>query len=220
MVVNLLAFKAKLDRIWRECFHKDAELGHALRETFETFMNKTKKSSSTWGTDNSKTGEMLAKYLDVLLRGGAKAIPTTLAPTSKATTKEDEEADDSVDEDAVVNDQLDQVLDLFRFVHGKAVFEAFYKKDLARRLLMGRSASADAERSMLARLKTGRFFLKCSHTSIAFLIHQAVLDKYNIVVDILLMLYTGLYMAGPIGLSDFVSFGEHFRNTGNPGNIS
>jgi cullin-4 len=35
------------------------------------------------------------------------------------------------------------------------VFEAFYKKDLARRLLMGRSASADAERSMLSRLKTG-----------------------------------------------------------------
>jgi hypothetical protein len=45
------------------------------------------------------------------------------------------------------------VLDLFRFVHGKAVFEAFYKNDLARRLLMGRSASSEAEKSMLARLK-------------------------------------------------------------------
>jgi hypothetical protein len=45
-------------------------------------------------------------------------------------------------------------LDLFRFIHGKVVFEAFYKKDLARRLLMGRSASADAERSMLSKLET------------------------------------------------------------------
>jgi hypothetical protein len=40
-------------------------------------------------------------------------------------------------------------------VQGKAVFEAFYKNDLARRLLMGRSASDDAEKSMLERLKRG-----------------------------------------------------------------
>ncbi|KAJ5492097.1 Winged helix-turn-helix transcription repressor DNA-binding [Penicillium expansum] len=56
-------------------------------------------------------------------------------------------------DDAELDRQLDQVLDLFRFVHGKAVFEAFYKNDLARRLLMKRSASNDAEKSMLARLK-------------------------------------------------------------------
>ena len=67
---------------------------------------------------------------------------------------EEDNEDADVDEDAEVNLQLDQVLDLFRFVQGKAVFEAFYKKDLARRLLMARSASADAERSMLTRLKT------------------------------------------------------------------
>ena len=58
-------------------------------------------------------------------------------------------------DDAELDRQLDQVLDLFRFVHGKAVFEAFYKNDLARRLLMKRSASNDAEKSMLTRLKNG-----------------------------------------------------------------
>ncbi|XP_072675388.1 cullin-4B-like isoform X5 [Canis lupus baileyi] len=36
---------------------------------------------------------------------------------------------------------------------GKDVFEAFYKKDLARRLLLGKSASVDAEKSMLSKLK-------------------------------------------------------------------
>ena len=36
---------------------------------------------------------------------------------------------------------------------GKDVFEAFYKKDLAKRLLLGRSASADAEKGMLTKLK-------------------------------------------------------------------
>uniref|UniRef100_A0A452TQJ6 Cullin family profile domain-containing protein n=1 Tax=Ursus maritimus TaxID=29073 RepID=A0A452TQJ6_URSMA len=36
---------------------------------------------------------------------------------------------------------------------GKDVFEAFYKKDLAKRLLLGKSASVDAEKSMLSKLK-------------------------------------------------------------------
>ena len=42
---------------------------------------------------------------------------------------------------------------IFRFIHGKDVFEAFYKKDLAKRLLVGKSASVDAEKSMLSKLK-------------------------------------------------------------------
>ena len=159
MVVKLLTLKRQLDTIWKASFSRNEELGHGLREAFATFMNKTKKSSNTWGTDNSKQGEMIAKYVDMLLRGGAKAIPAQLTrKTEKAAAEREVEKEDEeniVDEDTEVNNQLDQVLDLFRFLHGKAVFEAFYKRDLARRLLMGRSASADAERSMLARLKTG-----------------------------------------------------------------
>jgi cullin-4 len=90
----------------------------------------------TWGTDNPKPGEMIAKYVDMLLRGGAKAIPATLSSAGDtAIGREEDDADGAVgDEDAEISKQLDQVLDLFRFVHGKAVFEAFYKKDLARRL--------------------------------------------------------------------------------------
>lgn len=131
MILQLLDLQRYLDTVLT-AFKRDETLVHASRESFESFMNKTKKGDATWGTDNTKVGEMVAKYVDSLLRGGIK--------------------DD--DEDVVMDDRLDQVLDLFRFVHGKAVFEAFYKKDLAKRLLMGRSASADAERSMLTRLKT------------------------------------------------------------------
>jgi cullin-4 len=162
MVIHILSLKRRLDAIWKTAFQRDEELGHCLRESFETFMNKTKKGDATWGTDNSKVGEMIAKYVDQLLRGGAKAIPEVLTKRNSITegvalpkvADDDNNGDDDMDEDAEINIQLDQVLDLFRFVHGKAVFEAFYKKDLARRLLMGRSASADAERSMLSRLKT------------------------------------------------------------------
>ena len=42
---------------------------------------------------------------------------------------------------------------------GKDVFEAFYKRDLAKRLLMGRSSSADAEKLMIGKLKV------CCHSS-------------------------------------------------------
>lgn len=157
MVIRLLMFKKKLDTMWEESFENHEGLGHSLREAFESFINKTKKSNMTWGTDNPKPGEMIAKYVDMILRGGVKAIPSSSGGTagSAEVMNEDDMDEDKVDEDVQINRQLDQVLDMFRFVHGKAVFEAFYKKDLARRLLMGRSASADAEKNMLDRLKNG-----------------------------------------------------------------
>jgi len=170
MVTRLLSLRRQLDTVWRVSFRKDEDLGHALRESFEIFINKTRKSGDSWGTDNSKVGEYIAKYVDMLLRGGIKAIPAALnvafrkrAGSLVSTTsvgfvasdeKEAEQDDYELDEDQVIDDQLDQVLDLFRFLHGKAVFEAFYKKDLAKRLLMGRSADEEKERGMLARLKT------------------------------------------------------------------
>jgi hypothetical protein len=43
----------------------------------------------------------------------------------------------------------------FLLMKGKDVFEAFYKKDLAKRLLLGKSASIDAEKSMISKVKNG-----------------------------------------------------------------
>lgn len=51
--------------------------------------------------------------------------------------------------------------DLCFFCPGKDVFEAFYKKDLAKRLLVGKSASVDAEKSMLSKLKHGESRVRC-----------------------------------------------------------
>uniref|UniRef100_A0A452TQJ4 Cullin family profile domain-containing protein n=1 Tax=Ursus maritimus TaxID=29073 RepID=A0A452TQJ4_URSMA len=80
----------------------------------------------------NKPAELLgmSKYVDSKLRAGNK----------EATDEELEEL-------------LDKVIILFRFINGKDVFEAFYKKDLAKRLLLGKSASVDAEKSMLSKLK-------------------------------------------------------------------
>ncbi|XP_050669616.1 cullin-4A isoform X1 [Leptidea sinapis] len=78
----------------------------------------------------NKPAELIAKFVDLKLRAGNK----------EATEEELERL-------------LDKIMVLFRFIHGKDVFEAFYKKDLAKRLLVGKSASVDAEKSMLSKLK-------------------------------------------------------------------
>ncbi|BGP57050.1 hypothetical protein JCM8202v2_004688 [Rhodotorula sphaerocarpa] len=79
----------------------------------------------------NKPAEMMAKYLDAKLRsGGSRGM-----------------------DDAELEKILNDVLYLFRFTQGKDIFEAFYKRDLAKRLLLNKSASFDAERSMLLKLK-------------------------------------------------------------------
>lgn len=156
MVVRLIELKRKLDHFHKFSFHGNEAIGNGLHKSFEYFINKTKKTQANWDTDNVKPGEMIAKHVDLLLKGGVKAIPK-LAPAAndaRGAMGDDYEDEKGADEDAEINHHLSLALDLFRFVHGKAVFEAFYKKDLARRLLMGRSASNDAERNMLDRLRT------------------------------------------------------------------
>ena len=153
MVVRLLTLKRKLDHLHVDCFHKDEQMGNTLHKAFESFMNKSKKSQTNWDTDNAKPGEMIAKHIDLLLKGGAKAVPKLAQKAGSGEGENEQDFDDNEAEEESVEKHLSDALDLFRFVHGKAVFEAFYKKDLARRLLMGRTQSFDAERSMLSRLR-------------------------------------------------------------------
>ncbi|XP_077746741.1 cullin-4B-like isoform X2 [Canis aureus] len=85
MVQELLDFKDKIDFIIATSFLKNEKFIVAMKDAFETFINKR----------SNKPAQLL----------------------------------------------------------GKDVFKAFYKKDLARRLLLGKSASVDAEKSMLSKLK-------------------------------------------------------------------
>ena len=50
------------------------------------------------------------------------------------------------------------------------MFEGFYKKDLAKRLLIGKSASLDAEKSMLSKLKSGSYCYVLLHAMYVILI--------------------------------------------------
>lgn len=154
MVVRLLELRKKLNNIIRDAFENDEEFTYGLREAFGSFIND-KSNQSVWGTGTSKVGEMIAKHIDMLLRGGLKTLPKTLLSDSKDRADDEKSGlASTADEDAELDRQLDHGIELFRFIQGKDVFEAFYKRDLARRLLMGRSASQDAERNMLTKLKS------------------------------------------------------------------
>ncbi|KAI1655103.1 Cullin-domain-containing protein [Daldinia decipiens] len=153
MVIRLLEFRRSLDLMIRDAFNRDDEFTYSMRQAFGSFIND-RKVLSAWKTGTSKVGEMIAKYIDMLLRGGLKTLPKSLLSDAQDRVDAEQSGLASTgDEDAELDRQLDHALELFRFIEGKDVFEAFYKQDLARRLLMGRSASADAERGMLAKLK-------------------------------------------------------------------
>ncbi|CAK7263392.1 Serine/threonine-protein kinase tel1 [Sporothrix epigloea] len=156
MVVRLLLLRRTLDLMVRDAFGRAELFVHGMRDAFGRFVNDASVGKA-WGgsTGASKVGEMIAKHLDLLLRGGLKTLPPKLLSDNKDILDAERSGQASTgDEDAELDRQLDQSLELFRFIEGKDVFEAFYKKDLARRLLMGRSASQDTERNMISKLKT------------------------------------------------------------------
>jgi cullin-4 len=148
MIPRLLDFKNGLESIWSGPWNVNKPLGYVLRESFSAFINEGSDGNGSRG--GARTAEMLAKYLDILLRQGVRGLPSNVGDTR------DNKSEDSIDDDAMLSRRLESVLDLFRFIHRKDVFEAFYKKDLAKRLLTGRSASVDTEWLMLTKLKTGR----------------------------------------------------------------
>ncbi|KAH7884715.1 Cullin [Phlebopus sp. FC_14] len=79
---------------------------------------------------NDKAPEFISLFIDENLKKGLKG-------------KSDLEVD-------IV---LEKTITVFRFITEKDAFERYYKNHLAKRLLLGRSVSDDAERGMLAKLK-------------------------------------------------------------------
>ena len=82
----------------------------------------------------NKPAELIARHIDKIMRKGQG----------------------SAGEEAF-NQELDALLALYRFTADKDVFRAFYHRALAKRLLLGRSASDDAEKAMLKKLKEGMY---------------------------------------------------------------
>ena len=126
MVERLLAMKTAVDEIVTKAFGRTAADG-----SNDIFINGVKESFESFvNCRQNVPAQLIAKYIDSKLKTG-----------NKGATEEELEV------------TLDKALMIFRYISGKDVFEGFYKRELAKRLLHGKSASIDAEKSMISKLK-------------------------------------------------------------------
>ena len=142
MVDRLLSFKSTLDSVLTTAFlipssddsgdsdggpsssssggKRDVTFTYALTDAF----------TSAFKSRPTKPAEMMAKYLDSILRKGQGSLSSSQYQSS-----------------------LDAVLSLYRYTDDKDVFRVFYHRQLAKRLLLDRSASDEEEKGMLERLR-------------------------------------------------------------------
>ena len=64
-------------------------------------------------------------------------------------------------EEGKLEETLKSIMTVFKYVEDKDVFQRFYSKMLAKRLIHDSSASEDAEESMITKLKVGISFFFC-----------------------------------------------------------
>ena len=74
----------------------------------------------------------LAKYCDTLLKKSAKGMS-----------------------ESEVDDKLAQSITVFKYLDNKDIYQRFYQRMLARRLIYSQSMSMDMEEAMINRLKVG-----------------------------------------------------------------
>jgi len=122
----LLETHTQYQGLVKRAFNDEPEFTRSLDNACREFVNRNEvcKSGST------KSPELLAKYTDVLLRKGANAV-----------------------EESELENTLSQIMTVFKYIEDKDVFQKFYSRMLARRLVHGNSSSDDAETSMISKLK-------------------------------------------------------------------
>ncbi|OON23424.1 cullin family protein [Opisthorchis viverrini] len=109
-------------------FACDPAFTRALDKGCERFINRN--AVTELAGSPRKSPELLAKYSDFLLKKSPK----------------DMQIDD-------LEEALGQVMTVFKYIEDKDVFQKFYSKTLARRLVYNQSISEDAEASMISKLK-------------------------------------------------------------------
>ncbi|XP_022084554.1 cullin-1-like isoform X2 [Acanthaster planci] len=127
-VQTILDVHRKYNALVLTSFTNDSGFVAALDKACGRFINSN--AVTKMANSSSKSPELLAKYCDSLL---------------KKSSKNPEEAE--------LEDTLNQVMVVFKYIDDKDVFQKFYSKMLAKRLVHHNSASDDAEASMISKLK-------------------------------------------------------------------
>nr|CAB3234679.1 cullin-1-like [Phallusia mammillata] len=126
-VQTILNVHKKYNALVESSFDNDPGFVAALDKACSRFINKN--AVTVAANSSSKSPELLARYCDTLLKNG------------------------KVSEDAELEATLKEIMTVFRYIDDKDVFQTFYSKMLARRLVQHTSASDDAEAQMISRLK-------------------------------------------------------------------
>lgn len=125
-VDDILAFKKKSEDLIAKVF--------PLKEDADPFKLGMKEAFEYFlNIDSNQTAEYLAKFLDLHLKKSSGQTGIT---------------------DERIEHIISEVIQVFRYVKSKDVFEEFYSRGLCRRLLLKKSASFEAEKSMISKLKT------------------------------------------------------------------
>ncbi|KAL7899523.1 Cullin [Trichoderma sp. SZMC 28014] len=122
----LLEIHTQYQGLVKRAFNDEPEFTRSLDNACREFVNRNEVCKS----GSNKSPELLAKYTDVLLRKSTTSI---------------EEAD--------LERTLSQIMTVFKYIEDKDVFQKFYSRMLARRLVHSNSSSDDAETSMISKLK-------------------------------------------------------------------
>ena len=122
----LLEVHTRYSKLVENAFAGESEFVRSLDNACKEFVNRNKVCK----TGSTRSPELLAKYTDFLLKKGAKSA---------------EEAD--------LEASLIDVMTVFKYIEDKDVFQKFYSRMLAKRLVHSSSASEDAETSMIGKLK-------------------------------------------------------------------
>jgi cullin 1 len=122
----LLEIHSQYQDLVRTAFKDEPEFTRSLDNACREFVNR----NSICKPGTNKSPELLAKYTDVLLRKSGSSA---------------EESD--------LEASLSQVMTIFKYIEDKDVFQKFYSRQLARRLVTSNSSSEDAETSMISKLK-------------------------------------------------------------------
>nr|XP_042126374.1 LOW QUALITY PROTEIN: cullin-1-like [Peromyscus maniculatus bairdii] len=127
-VQTVLDVHKKYNALVMSAFKNDAGFVAALDKACSRFINNN--AVTKMAQSSSKSSELLTRYCDSLL---------------KKSSKNPEEVE--------LEDTLNQVMVVFKYIEDKDVFQKFYAKMLAKRLVHQNSASDDTEASMISKLK-------------------------------------------------------------------
>ncbi|KAJ3133273.1 hypothetical protein HK100_004534 [Physocladia obscura] len=115
----------KYNEICIKYFSNDAAFNASLDKAFRSIVNESYESAA------QNFPELLSRFCDGMLKKSTKSIST----------------------DAELEEKINRVIILFNYLNEKDVFQKFYSRMLAKRLIYGLSASDDLEMNLIAGLK-------------------------------------------------------------------